>query len=59
MTDELLSRINELARKKRTEGITSQEQEEQQQLYQLYLSDVRQQAKNSLAEAGYKPLQKN
>ena len=36
-----MERINELARKKKTEGLTPEETAEQQQLYREYLRDFR------------------
>ena len=41
ITPELLSRINELARKKRTEGLTENELAEQKELYKVYLASIR------------------
>ncbi len=41
ITPELLTRINELARKKRTEGLTAEERDEQQRLYKIYLAEIR------------------
>jgi len=41
ITPELLTRINELARKKRTEGLTAEERDEQQRLYKIYLAAIR------------------
>ena len=36
--DKLTERINELARKKREQGLTTEEQAEQKQLYKEYLA---------------------
>ena len=41
ITPELLARINELARKKRTEGLTLEELAEQKELYKIYLAAIR------------------
>ena len=48
ITQELLARINELARKKRTEGLTEEEIAEQKKLYAIYLSEIRGQVTNLL-----------
>ena len=40
MTKEMIARINALAKKKREQGLTPAEQEEQRQLYAAYLADV-------------------
>lgn len=41
ITPELLARINELARKKRTVGLTDEELAEQKELYKIYLAAIR------------------
>lgn len=41
ITPELLARINELARKKRTVGLTEEELAEQKELYKVYLAAIR------------------
>lgn len=41
ITTELLARINELARKKRTIGLTDEELAEQKELYKIYLAAIR------------------
>ncbi len=41
ITPELLARINELARKKRTVGLTDDELAEQKELYKIYLAAIR------------------
>ena len=41
ITPELLARINELARKKRTIGLTAEELAEQKELYKIYLAAIR------------------
>lgn len=55
ITDELIQRINELARKKKAEGLTPEEQVEQQKLYRTYLDSVRSQLTTQLDAAGIKP----
>ena len=41
ITPELLARINELARKKRTVGLTEEELAERKELYKIYLAAIR------------------
>ena len=48
ITPELLARINELARKKRTVGLTDEELAEQKELYKIYLAAIRGQVTNLL-----------
>ena len=48
ITKEMISRINELARKKRTSGLTAEETAEQKELYARYLGNIRGQMKNML-----------
>lgn len=48
ITPELLARINELARKKRTVGLTAEELAEQKELYKIYLAEIRGQVTNLL-----------
>ena len=43
MDKKMLDRINELAKKKKTVGLTDAEQKEQKQLYKIYLGEIRQQ----------------
>ena len=43
MEKELLTRINALANKKKTVGLTAEEQAEQKRLYKIYLGEIRQQ----------------
>lgn len=49
ITDELIARINELARKKKTSGLTDAEQKEQKKLYAIYLQGIRGQVKGQLS----------
>lgn len=44
----LIKRINELAHKKKTEGLTPDELMEQKKLYGIYLDGIRTQLKNQL-----------
>ncbi len=39
--DELTKRINELAKKKKEQGLTAEEQAEQKELYKKYLANFR------------------
>jgi len=48
MTEELIKRINELAKKSRTSGLTDEEREEQQKLRSQYIEEFRQGVKNTL-----------
>ena len=48
ITPELLARINELARKKRSVGLSEEEALEQKRLYEIYLSAIRGQVINLL-----------
>ena len=48
ITQEMLNRINELARKKRSVGLSEEEQAEQKQLYEEYLTNIRGQVINLL-----------
>ena len=41
MDKEMLSRINELAKKKREQGLSVDEQAEQKRLYAVYLKEIR------------------
>lgn len=49
MTEELIKRINELAKKSRDEGLTDEEKKEQQELRQKYIESFRQGVKNTLS----------
>lgn len=48
MTKEMIARINALAKKKREQGLTPAEQEEQKRLYAAYLQDIRGQMTDQL-----------
>ncbi|MFD1850290.1 DUF896 domain-containing protein [Oceanobacillus bengalensis] len=48
LSKENLNRINELARKSKTEELTEQEKEEQKKLREAYLKNVRSSFKNQL-----------
>lgn len=48
ITPELLARINELARKKRTVGLSDEEAAEQKKLYDIYLAAIRGQVEGLL-----------
>ena len=48
MTDEKIARINELAHKKKTTGLTEAEAEEQKELRAEYIADVRKNLKSQL-----------
>ena len=41
MDKDLIKRINELAKKKKTLGLNAEEQAEQKQLYAVYLAEIR------------------
>ena len=51
---ELISRINELAKKKREQGLTDEEQKEQKELYKKYLGNIRAQFDNTLDNVSVK-----
>ena len=53
ITKEMITRINELARKKRTEGLTTEETAEQKKLYAEYLGNIRGQMKQMLDSIEY------
>lgn len=49
MTDELINRINALAKKSREEGLTEEEKQEQAELRQKYIKMFRQGVENTLS----------
>ena len=53
ITKEMISRINELARKKRSTGLTAEETAEQKELYAEYLGNIRGQMKQMLDSIEY------
>lgn len=53
ITKELVDRINVLARKQRSEGLTPEEKEEQHQLRQQYLAGIRGQVVDTLSRIKY------
>lgn len=59
ITKELVDRINELARKQRSEGLTEDEKIEQSRLRKIYLADIRSQVVTSLESSGFKPKTKH
>ncbi len=48
MTDELIKRINELAKKSRAQELTDEEKQEQKALREQYIKEFRQGMKNTL-----------
>jgi hypothetical protein len=48
MTEEQINRINELARKKKTVGLTESESIEQKKLYRLFIDEIKNQIKQQL-----------
>ena len=48
MENKLLQRINELAKKKKTVGLTADELAEQKKLYKIYLGEIRTQFDKTL-----------
>ncbi len=55
MDEQLKLRINELAAKKKAEGLTSEEEAEQARLYRMYIDEVKEQLKCALDKADIKP----
>ena len=49
MAEELIKRINELAKKSKAEGLTDAEKAEQQELRRKYIESFRQGVKNTLS----------
>ena len=54
MDKEMLSRINELAKKKREQGLSVGEQAEQKRLYADYLKEIRSQFNSTLDNVSVK-----
>lgn len=54
MDNNLLKRINELAKKKKEVGLTPEEQAEQKKLYKIYLGEIRQQFESTLDNVSVK-----
>lgn len=54
MDKEMIKRINELAKKKKTVGLTEEEQKEQKALYKVYLGEIRQQFNATLDNVSVK-----
>ncbi len=54
MDEELKTRLNELAKKKKTEGLSSAEQDEQTRLYRIYIDELKGQLKHALDKEGFK-----
>lgn len=54
MDKEMLSRINELAKKKREQGLSVGEQAEQKRLYAVYLKEIRSQFNSTLDNVSVK-----
>lgn len=54
MDKKMLDRINELAKKKKTVGLTDEEQKEQKELYKVYLGEIRQQFNATLDNVSVK-----
>lgn len=54
MDNKMLNRINELAKKKKAEGLTEEEQKEQKELYKIYLGEIRQQFNATLDNVSVK-----
>ncbi|MBO8159296.1 DUF896 domain-containing protein [Thermosyntropha sp.] len=59
ITEEKIKRINELAHKKKNEGLTEAELEEQKQLYAEFLNNIRKQVEVQLFAAGFSKKIKN
>lgn len=54
MDNNLIKRINELAKKKREIGLTPDEQAEQKKLYKIYLGEIRTQFNSTLDNVSVK-----
>ncbi|MDD6311187.1 MAG: DUF896 domain-containing protein [Firmicutes bacterium] len=53
ITKEMIDRINELAHKKKGEGLTEEEKLEQKALYKDYLAAIRGQVRSSLSSVKF------
>ncbi len=53
VTQEQINRINELAKKAKTEGLTSEEQEERQKLRRLYIDSFKESLVSQLENTYY------
>ncbi len=53
MDDKQIKRLNELAKIKKEKGLTKAEAKEQQELYALFLKNIRGQVTTQLDQAGY------
>ena len=54
MEKDILIRINELAKKKKTVGLTEEETAEQKELYKIYLGSIRTQFESTLDNVSVK-----
>lgn len=54
MDKKMIERINELAKKKKTEGLSEAESAEQKELYKLYLAEIRGQFSKTLDNVSVK-----
>lgn len=54
MDKKMIERINELARKKKAEGLTEAETAEQKELYKVYLAEIRGQFSQTLDNVSVK-----
>ena len=54
MDKNMINRINELAKKKREQGLTEAEQAEQKELYKVYLGEIRAQFNQTLDNVSVK-----
>ncbi|VBB08709.1 Hypothetical protein LUCI_3987 [Lucifera butyrica] len=48
ITPELINRINELARKQKTAGLSAEEQDEQARLRRIYIDNIKEQVRAQL-----------
>ncbi|MBQ7386380.1 MAG: DUF896 domain-containing protein [Ruminococcus sp.] len=54
MDKKMIARINELAKKKKSEGLTEAETAEQKELYKVYLAEIRGQFSKTLDNVSVK-----